>query len=232
MTSRRVVLSENELPSKWYNLQADLPTPLPPVLHPGTKEPIGPADLQPLFADELIAQEVSTERWIEIPQEIRDVLAMWRPTPLVRARGLEKALKTPARIYFKDESHSPAGSHKVNTAVAQAYYNAAQGIHRGRGRMAPAHQLRRPVGELARVGHLAEEHEIGRLLEARASHQVADRVAAVQQLALATVDVRDGGVPGDEALEAASVRLLGGDLASTDQGPDLLSAKRRSGGPT
>ncbi len=130
MTSRRVVLPESELPSKWYNLQADLPTPLPPVLHPGTQQPIGPADLQPLFADELINQEVSTERWIEIPQEIRDVLAMWRPTPLVRARGLEKALKTPARIYFKDESHSPAGSHKTNTAVAQAYYNAAQGIRR------------------------------------------------------------------------------------------------------
>ncbi len=130
MTSRRVVLPESDLPSQWYNLQADLPEPLPPVLHPGTQQPIGPSDLEPLFATELVKQEVSTERWIEIPSEVRDVLAMWRPTPLVRARGLEKALKTPARIYFKDESRSPAGSHKVNTAVAQAYYNAQQGIKR------------------------------------------------------------------------------------------------------
>jgi tryptophan synthase beta chain len=130
MTPRRVVLTESELPSRWYNLQADLPEPLPPVLHPCTHQPVGPSDLQPLFADKLIEQEVSTERWIDIPDEIRDVLATWRPTPLVRARGLEKALKTPARIYFKDESHSPPGSHKANTAVAQAYYNAAQGIQR------------------------------------------------------------------------------------------------------
>ncbi len=130
MTSRRVVLPESEIPSQWYNLQADLPAPLPPVLHPGTRQPIGPSDLEPLFANELIKQEVSTERWIEIPQEVRDVLSIWRPTPLVRARGLEKALKTPARIYFKDESHSPPGSHKTNTAVPQAFYNATQGIRR------------------------------------------------------------------------------------------------------
>lgn len=130
MTFRRVVLSESEIPQQWYNLQADLPEPLPPVLHPGTQQPIGPSDLEPLFASELIKQEVSTERWIDVPDAIREVLAIWRPTPLVRAQGLEKALKTPARIYFKDESHSPPGSHKPNTAVAQAYYNAAQGIRR------------------------------------------------------------------------------------------------------
>ncbi|MFW6169527.1 MAG: TrpB-like pyridoxal phosphate-dependent enzyme [Planctomycetota bacterium] len=130
MSFRRVVIPENEIPRQWYNLQADLPEPLPPVLHPGTQQPIGPSDLEPLFASELIKQEVSTERWIEIPDAIREVLAIWRPTPLVRAHRLEKALKTPARIYFKDESHSPPGSHKPNTAVAQAYYNAAQGIRR------------------------------------------------------------------------------------------------------
>lgn len=130
MSFRRVVIPENEIPRQWYNLQADLPEPLPPVLHPGTQQPIGPSDLEPLFASELIKQEVSTQRWIEIPDAIREVLAIWRPTPLVRAHRLERALKTPARIYFKDESHSPPGSHKPNTAVAQAYYNAAQGIRR------------------------------------------------------------------------------------------------------
>ncbi len=130
MSARRVVLSENELPTRWYNLQADLPEPLPPVLHPGTMQPVTPADLEPIFASELIQQEMSPERWIEIPDAVREVLAMWRPTPLVRARNLERALKTPARIYFKDESHSPPGSHKTNTAVAQAYFNMAQGIRR------------------------------------------------------------------------------------------------------
>ncbi|MGM0490409.1 MAG: TrpB-like pyridoxal phosphate-dependent enzyme [Planctomycetota bacterium] len=130
MSFRRVVIPESEIPRQWYNVQADLPEPLPPVLHPGTQQPIGPSDLEPLFASELIKQEVSTQRWIEIPDAIREVLAIWRPTPLVRAHRLEKVLKTPARIYFKDESHSPPGSHKPNTAVAQAYYNAAQGIRR------------------------------------------------------------------------------------------------------
>ena len=130
MSSRRVLLPESDMPTAWYNLQADLPKPLPPVLHPGTKQPIGPDDLAPIFAMELIKQEVSQERWIEIPQEVRDVLAIWRPTPLVRAKNLERALKTPARIYFKDESHSPPGSHKPNTAVPQAYYNKQQGINR------------------------------------------------------------------------------------------------------
>jgi len=130
MNAKRILLNESDIPTAWYNLQADLPKPLPPVLHPGTKEPIGPDDLAPIFAMELIKQEVSQEQWIEIPDDIRRVLSIWRPSPLVRATGLEKALKTPARIYFKDESHSPPGSHKPNTAVAQAYYNKQQGINR------------------------------------------------------------------------------------------------------
>ncbi len=130
MNERRVVLAESELPARWYNLQADLPQPLPPVLHPSTMQPIGPADLAPLFAEELLKQEMSSERWIEIPDDVRAVLAMWRPTPLVRAKNLERALRTPARIYFKDESHSPPGSHKPNTAVPQAYYNKVQGMRR------------------------------------------------------------------------------------------------------
>jgi len=130
MSSKRILLSESDMPTAWYNLQADLPQPLPPVLHPGTKQPIGPEDLAPIFAMELIKQEVSQERWIEIPEDVRRVLAIWRPTPLTRATNLEKELKTPARIYFKDESHSPPGSHKPNTAVPQAYYNKMQGINR------------------------------------------------------------------------------------------------------
>lgn len=130
MSSKRVFLSESDLPTVWYNLQADLPKPLPPVLHPGTKQPIGPADLAPIFPMGLIQQEVSQERWIEIPDEVRRVLSIWRPSPLTRATNLEKHLKTPARIYFKDESHSPPGSHKPNTAVAQAYFNKVEGISR------------------------------------------------------------------------------------------------------
>lgn len=130
MSSKRVLLSEQDLPTAWYNLQADFPQPLPPVLHPGTKQPVGPDDLAPIFPMALIMQEVSQDRWIEIPQEIRDALAIWRPTPLVRATNLERELKTPARIYFKDESHSPAGSHKPNTAIAQAFYNKQEGINR------------------------------------------------------------------------------------------------------
>ena len=128
--SERVFLNASEMPTAWYNLQADLPKPVPPPLHPGTLQPVGPQDLAPIFAMELIKQEVSQERWIEIPQEVRDVYALWRPTPLVRATRLEKALKTPARIYYKDESVSPAGSHKPNTAVPQVYYNKQEGIHR------------------------------------------------------------------------------------------------------
>jgi tryptophan synthase beta chain len=130
MSSKRVFLSESEMPTAWYNLQADLPEPVPPPLHPATNQPMGPADLEPIFAKELIAQEVSQERWIEIPRAVQDVYAIWRPSPLVRATGLEKALRTPARIYFKDESHSPPGSHKPNTAVPQAYYNKMEGINR------------------------------------------------------------------------------------------------------
>jgi len=130
MNSKRVFLSESEMPTAWYNLQADLPEPVPPPLNPGTGQPVGPADLEPVFARALIMQEVSQERWIEIPDDIRRVYAIWRPSPLVRATSLERALKTPARIYFKDESHSPPGSHKPNTAVAQAYYNKMEGTKR------------------------------------------------------------------------------------------------------
>jgi tryptophan synthase beta chain len=130
MDTKRVQLSEKNIPSAWYNIQADLPKPCPPPLHPGTGKPLGPQDLAPIFPMGLIQQEMSTERWIAIPDEVRRILSMWRPTPLVRARGLEKALKTPARIYFKDESVSPPGSHKPNTAIAQAWYNKQEGITR------------------------------------------------------------------------------------------------------
>jgi len=126
----KYILSERELPTRWYNIQADLKTPLPPVMHPGTGQPIGPQDLAPLFPMELIKQEVSQERWIEIPDEVRDILRLWRPSPLFRARRLERALDTPARIYYKYEGGSPAGSHKPNTAVAQAYYNKQEGVTR------------------------------------------------------------------------------------------------------
>src|SRR6266571_4567849 len=126
----KFLLDEKDIPSRWYNIQADLKTPLPPPLHPGTKQPIGPQDLAPLFPMELIKQEVSQQRWIEIPDAIRDVYRVWRPTPLYRAHRLEKALGTPARIYYKYEGVSPAGSHKPNTAVAQAYYNKKEGVAR------------------------------------------------------------------------------------------------------
>jgi len=124
------VLSEKELPQKWYNIQADLPEPLAPPINPKTKQPIGPQDLAPIFPMELIKQEVSQERWIEIPDELLDIYKLWRPSPLHRAKRLEKYLKTPARIYFKNESVSPAGSHKPNTAIAQAYYNKKEGVKR------------------------------------------------------------------------------------------------------
>ncbi|HUR02605.1 MAG TPA: TrpB-like pyridoxal phosphate-dependent enzyme [Nonomuraea sp.] len=114
--------------SNWYNIVPDLPAPPPPPLHPGTRQPVGPDDLAPLFPMELIGQEVSTERYVAIPQEVLDVYRLWRPTPLLRARRLEKALGTPARIYYKYEGVSPAGSHKPNTAVPQAYYNAREGV--------------------------------------------------------------------------------------------------------
>lgn len=123
-------LHRDEMPKAWYNIQADLPVPMAPPLHPGTKQPIGPEDLAPLFPMELIKQEVSQEREIEIPRPVRDIYAQWRPTPLFRARRLEKALDTPAKIYYKYEGVSPAGSHKPNTAVAQAFYNKEQGVKR------------------------------------------------------------------------------------------------------
>jgi len=126
----RFVLPESELPKAWYNIQADLPFELPPVLHPGTKQPVGPDDLAPLFPMALIQQEVSREREIEIPEPVREVYRLWRPTPLYRAHRLEKALKTPARIYYKYEGVSPAGSHKPNTSVAQAFYNKEEGTKR------------------------------------------------------------------------------------------------------
>ncbi|WP_066462233.1 TrpB-like pyridoxal phosphate-dependent enzyme [Sanguibacter suarezii] len=118
------------VPTHWYNLNADLPSPVPPHLHPGTREPLTPEDLAPLFPMALIAQEVSTERYIEIPQVVREIYAQWRPAPLVRAHRLERELGTAARIYYKYEGVSPVGSHKPNTAVAQVYYNAIEGITR------------------------------------------------------------------------------------------------------
>ncbi len=125
----RILLSEDEIPRQWYNLAADLPTPLQPPLGPDGK-PVSPEMLEPIFPHALIEQEVSSKRWIDIPEEIRQYLARWRPTPLHRAYGLEKALGTPARIYYKNESVSPAGSHKPNTAIAQAYYNKKEGVKR------------------------------------------------------------------------------------------------------
>ncbi|MCB2099846.1 MAG: TrpB-like pyridoxal phosphate-dependent enzyme [Rhodobacterales bacterium] len=126
----KYLLPENKIPKVWYNIAADLPTPLAPVLHPGTGQPIGPDDLAPLFPMALIGQEVSTEREIEIPEPVRDVLRLWRPALLYRARRLEQALDTPARIYYKYEGVSPSGSHKPNTAVAQAFYNREEGTKR------------------------------------------------------------------------------------------------------
>ena len=126
----RFLLPDDGIPSAWFNVLPVMPEPLQPPLHPGTKEPIGPDDLAPLFPMALIAQEMSAEPWIDIPGEVLDILRLWRPTPLVRAERLERALGTPARIYFKDESVSPAGSHKPNTAVPQAFYNQAEGIAR------------------------------------------------------------------------------------------------------
>jgi tryptophan synthase beta chain len=118
------------MPQAWYNINPDLPAPLAPPIHPGTGQPIGPADLAPLFPMGLIMQEVSMDPWIEIPDEVREVYRLWRPSPLFRARRLEKVLGTPARIYYKNEAFSPPGSHKPNTAVAQAYYNKQEGVTR------------------------------------------------------------------------------------------------------
>jgi len=130
MKARKITLSEQEIPDKWYNIIADMPNkPLPP-LHPATREPIGPEALAPLFPMELIKQEVTAEKWVDIPDEVRNIYSLWRPTPLYRAYGLEKALDTPAKIYYKYEGVSPSGSHKPNTAVPQAYYNKKEGIKR------------------------------------------------------------------------------------------------------
>jgi tryptophan synthase beta chain len=126
----KIFLNEKEMPGQWYNILADMPNKPMPPLHPGTKKPIGPEDLAPLFPMELIKQEVSTDRYIEIPEEVQEIYKIWRPTPLIRAHGLEKYLDTPAKIYYKNESVSPAGSHKPNTAVAQAYYNYKEGIRK------------------------------------------------------------------------------------------------------
>ena len=126
----KILLTESEMPTSWYNVAADLPKPLDPPLHPGTGQPLGPQDLAPLFPMALIQQEVSQERYVEIPEEVQDIYRLWRPTPLYRARKLEKALDTPAKIYYKYEGASPAGSHKLNTSVAQAYYNKLEGIKR------------------------------------------------------------------------------------------------------
>jgi tryptophan synthase beta chain len=128
--SVKYLLDERRLPSSWYNLAADLPSPPPPVLHPGTHQPVGPGDLEPLFPMALILQEVATERDIPIPEPVRDVYRQWRPTPLFRARRLEAALGTPAKIFYKYEGVSPTGSHKPNTAVPQAFYNREAGVSR------------------------------------------------------------------------------------------------------
>jgi tryptophan synthase beta chain len=130
METVKYVLPEDRMPAAWYNIQVDLPSPVPPPLHPGTGQPIGPDDLAPLFPMALIQQEVSTAPEIEIPEEIQQVYRQWRPSPLYRARRLERHLDTPARIYYKYEGVSPVGSHKPNTALAQAYYNREEGVRR------------------------------------------------------------------------------------------------------
>ncbi|HEX6829345.1 MAG TPA: TrpB-like pyridoxal phosphate-dependent enzyme [Burkholderiales bacterium] len=128
--SVKYLLDETGIPKYWYNIVADLPVPPPAVLHPGTLKPVGPDDLAPLFPMSLIMQEVTTEREVQIPEPVRDIYRQWRPSPLYRARRLEQALGTPARIYYKYEGVSPAGSHKPNTAVAQAFYNKEAGVKR------------------------------------------------------------------------------------------------------
>ena len=125
---RKIILDESDIPTHWYNIVADMANkPLPP-LHPGTKQPVGAEDLAPLFPMELIKQEVTTDKWVEIPDEVRNLYSIWRPTPMFRAIGLEKALGTKSKIYYKYEGGSPAGSHKPNTVIPQAYYNAKEGV--------------------------------------------------------------------------------------------------------
>lgn len=130
MSDNKILLTEKEMPQKWYNVMADMPNIPKPPLHPATKKPVGPEDLSAIFPMELIKQEVSQERWIDVPEEVQQIYRLWRPSPLIRARRLEKALDTPAKIYYKYEGVSPAGSHKLNTAVPQAYYNKKEGINR------------------------------------------------------------------------------------------------------
>ncbi|WP_321418735.1 TrpB-like pyridoxal phosphate-dependent enzyme [uncultured Methanomethylovorans sp.] len=130
MEHTKILLDENEMPTRWYNILADFPEPLAPPLNPATREPIKPSELEPIFAKELIKQEMSSEKYIDIPQDILEIYKLWRPSPLYRAHRLEKALGTPAKIYYKNESVSPAGSHKPNTAIAQAYYNMKEGTER------------------------------------------------------------------------------------------------------
>jgi tryptophan synthase beta chain len=128
MSKTKFLLNETDLPKAWYNINSDMPVPPQPYLHPGTKEPVTPDFLSVLFPMELIGQEVSQDSYIDIPEEVREIYKLWRPTPLIRAHRLEKALDTPAHIYFKHEGVSPSGSHKPNTAVAQAFYNKAEGV--------------------------------------------------------------------------------------------------------
>ncbi len=130
MSETKILLTEKEMPTRWYNIQADMPRIPDPPLHPATKQPVGPQDLGAIFPMSLIQQEVSTERWIDIPEDVQEIYKLWRPSPLYRARRLEKALDTPAKIFYKYEGVSPAGSHKLNTAVPQAYYNKIAGIKR------------------------------------------------------------------------------------------------------
>jgi tryptophan synthase beta chain len=130
MEETKVVLTDHEIPRQWYNIQADLPKPISPPLHPGTGKPVGPGDLAPIFPMNLIEQEVSQERWIDIPGEVLDKYLIWRPSPLCRARNFEKLLDAPVKIYYKYEGSSPAGSHKPNTAIPQAYYNKVFGVKR------------------------------------------------------------------------------------------------------
>ena len=146
MAQTKFLLDESALPGHWYNVRADMPNPMLPILHPGTGQPVGPDDLAPLFPMELILQEVSDEPEIAIPEEVLDLYRLWRPTPLYRAHRLEQAVGTRSRIFYKYEGTSPAGSHKPNTAVAQAFYNKREG------RTAPLDRDRRgPVGQRARV---------------------------------------------------------------------------------
>ena len=126
----QILLSKKDIPKKWYNIQADLKKPLPPPLHPATREPMTPQEMEAIFPANLLEQEMSQDRWIDIPEEVLNILSIWRPTPLIRATRLEKALDTPAQIWYKYEGGSPPGSHKPNTAVAQAYYNKVAGIKR------------------------------------------------------------------------------------------------------